>query len=61
MKFIVSQWNTQGNDPYHVIAFADTLQREGPLVEPAPEPEPEPEPKPEEPEACGPYDTARHL
>jgi hypothetical protein len=46
MKFIVSQWNTQNNDPYHVIAFADTLDAAGPLVEPEPEPEPEPTPEP---------------
>ena len=48
MKFIVSQWNTGANDPYHVIAFHDTLQAKGPLVdvEPEPEPRPEPEPKP---------------
>lgn len=51
MKFIVSQWGTQANDPYHVIAFADTLRAAGPLVvelpEPVPEPAPEPPPKPE--------------
>lgn len=58
MKFVVSQWNTQTNDPYHVIAFADTLDAAGPLTEPEPEPEPEPPPelpgepppKPEPPE-----------
>ena len=47
MKFVVSQWNTQTNDPYHVIAVADTLAAAGPLREPQPEPEPEPTPKPQ--------------
>jgi Domain of unknown function (DUF4185) len=46
MKFIVSQWNTQANDPYHVIAFHDTLAAAGPLVKPEPEPEPLPKPEP---------------
>jgi hypothetical protein len=58
MKFIVSQWNTQGNDPYHVISFADTLQAKGPLraddIPPLIEPEPEPRPKPEEGEPMTP-------
>lgn len=45
MKFTVSQWGTAGNDPYHVVAFHDTLHAAGPLVEPKPEPEPEPPPK----------------
>jgi D-arabinan endo alpha-(1,5)-arabinofuranosidase len=49
MKFIVSQWNTQNNDPYHVIAFHDTLQAAGPLVDVKPKPEPEPLPKPKPP------------
>jgi hypothetical protein len=34
MKFLVSQWNTANNDPYHVVQFDDTLQAKGPLVEP---------------------------
>jgi hypothetical protein len=46
-KAIVSQWNTNGNDPYHTIAFADTLRALAPLEVELPEPEPEPEPKPE--------------
>jgi Domain of unknown function (DUF4185) len=49
MKFLVSQWNTSSNDPYHVIQFADTLRAMGPLVVELPEP-PEPEPEPPEPE-----------
>jgi hypothetical protein len=46
MKFVVSQWNTQSgnNDPYHCVAFADTLAAAGPITEPQPEPEPVPEP-----------------
>lgn len=48
MKFTVSQWNTQSNDPYHVIAFKDTLQAKGELVVELPEPEPEPEPPKED-------------
>jgi len=48
MKFIVSQWNTQANDPYHVIAFHDTLYAKGPLIDIKPEPLPKPEPEPEE-------------
>ena len=59
MKFVVSQWNTQSNDPYHVIAFADTLQAMGPLVEPRPNPNPEP--IPEEPKPVDPTTTARNL
>ena len=49
----MSQWNTQGNDPYHVCLFQDTLQAKGPLLVPEPEPvpvpvpEPQPEPQPE--------------
>jgi hypothetical protein len=49
MKFIVSQWNTNGNDPYHVIAFADMLHAKGPLIDVKPEPEPEPKPEPKPP------------
>jgi hypothetical protein len=50
MKFVVSQWNTSTNDPYHVVAFADTLDAVGPLIEPdlPPEPTPGPPPKPDE-------------
>ena len=44
LKVIVSQWNTIGNDPYHTLAFADTLQAQGPLVAELPEVEPGPEP-----------------
>jgi len=33
MKFLVSQWNTQTNDPYHVVMFEDTLEAKGPLVD----------------------------
>jgi Domain of unknown function (DUF4185) len=43
MKFIVSQWNTQTNDPYCTMVFEDTLHAKGPLVdvvEPLPKPEP---------------------
>jgi len=32
MEFLVSQWNTKGNDPYHVVLFRDTLLAKGPLV-----------------------------
>jgi hypothetical protein len=39
MKFWVSQWNTASNDPYHVLAFADTLAAATAVVEPEPEPE----------------------
>lgn len=58
MKFWVSQWNTAYNDPYHVVAFADTLTAQGPLspdepfpivTPPPPEekpPVPTPEPQP---------------
>ena len=53
MKFTVSQWNTGSNDPYHVIAFADTLRAVGPLVDTKPEPEPEPKPRPEKPPTEG--------
>jgi hypothetical protein len=49
MKFVVSQWNTQTNDPYHVIAFADTLDAAGLLVEPEPLPEEPPPPEPPPP------------
>jgi hypothetical protein len=48
MKFIVSQWNTSNNDPYHCVLFEDTLQAMAPLVE-APKPQPKPpvpQPKP---------------
>lgn len=62
LKAIVSQWGTAGNDPYHVIAFADTLRAQGRLEVPLPEPEepeeprpePTPEPKPEEPRPVDP-------
>lgn len=46
MKFLVSQWNTSNNDPYHVVAFADTLNAMGKLTVPEPLPEPTPEPIP---------------
>jgi len=46
MKFIVSQWNTGANDPYHVIAFHSSLDAKGPLVDIEPEPEPRPKPEP---------------
>jgi hypothetical protein len=49
MKFTVSQWNTQTNDPYHVIAFADTLDAQGPIVETPIEPEEQPPVDPTEP------------
>jgi hypothetical protein len=49
MEFLVSQWDTSDNWPYHVVLFEDTLAAKGPLVEPEPTPEPEPEPLPEEP------------
>ena len=43
MKFLVSQWNTQNNDPYHVVLIEDTLTAQGPLlVTPPPAEEPEP-------------------
>jgi Domain of unknown function (DUF4185) len=44
MQFLVSQWNTQNNDPYHVCLFADTLTAQGPLIISPPAVEPEPEP-----------------
>ena len=48
MQFLVSQWNTQHNDPYHVVLFEDTLQAKGPLVDVS---EPvEPDELPKEPE-----------
>ena len=52
MKFLVTQWNTASNDPYHVVAFDDTLAAQGkiavpePLPTPVPEPEPLPQPEP---------------
>ena len=46
MEFLVSQWNTSGNDPYHVCLFTDTLQAQAPLIVPEPEPIPLPEPVP---------------
>lgn len=46
MKFSVSQWNTRTNNPYHVMAFADTLAAQGPLVTPAPPPPPTAHPLP---------------
>jgi hypothetical protein len=55
MKFVVSQWNTAANDPYHCIAFADTLHAQGPLTD-TPRPEPEP-PQPEEPDVAEPIPT----
>lgn len=33
MKFLVSQWNTQHNDPYHVVLYEDTLPSKRPTVE----------------------------
>lgn len=42
MQFLVSQWNTQTNDPYHVVLFEDTLHAVGPLTVPVPEPKPTP-------------------
>lgn len=49
MEFLVSQWNTQTNWPYHVCLFVDTLQAKGPLIIPSEpsQPEPKPEPEPE--------------
>ena len=51
MKFLVSQWNTSNNDPYHVVRFDDTLEAAGPLedvkppvVEEVPTPDPKPQP-----------------
>lgn len=49
MKFLVSQWNTATNDPYHVLLVEDTLHAQGALVEAPPEPEPEIEEPVEEP------------
>ena len=46
MKFLVSQWDTSDNDPYHVVAFADTLTAQGPVTIPTPLPTPAPEPIP---------------
>ena len=46
MKFFVSQWNTSNNDPYHVLAFADSLIAQGAVSEPDPLPVPEPIPVP---------------
>lgn len=48
MRFVVSQWNTANNDPYHCVLFEDTLQAAGPLVEAQPKPKP-PVVKPVEP------------
>lgn len=48
MKFLVSQWITSSNDPYHVLLFEDTLQAKGPLEEVVVE-EPEESPVSEEP------------
>jgi hypothetical protein len=45
LKAVVSQWNTNTNDPYHCIGFADTLRAMGDVVVELPEPEPEPEPE----------------
>jgi hypothetical protein len=54
MEFLVSQWNTASNDPYHVVLFEDTLQAVGPLTVPAPAEstpsEPVPAPPKDEPE-----------
>jgi hypothetical protein len=47
MGFLVSQWNTNFNDPYHVVLFVDTLAAQGPLVAPAPKPKPQPKPVPQ--------------
>ena len=45
MQFLVSQWNTQNNDPYHVLLFEDTLMAQGPLDTAPPIPAtPEPAP-----------------
>jgi len=49
LRLWVSQWNTASNDPYHVLAFCDTLTAQGELTEPEPLPEPEPEPTPKPP------------
>jgi hypothetical protein len=48
MKFLVSQWNTSNNDPYHVVQFNDTLVASGVLQPDEPHP-PTPPPTPEEP------------
>ena len=36
MEFLVSQWDTNDNDPYHVVLFHDTLAAQGPLAPTAP-------------------------
>lgn len=35
MKFLVSQWGTAHNNPYHVLAFSGTLQAKGEVKPPA--------------------------
>jgi hypothetical protein len=59
MEFWVSQWNTSDHDPYHCLAFADTLQAKGPLKPQAPltTKPPKPPSKPEEPPVTEPVPT----
>ena len=69
MKYLVSQWNTATNEPYHVVAVADTLNAQGritvptplptepPVIVPAPIPEPVPTPGPPTPTPVPPRPT----
>jgi len=40
MKFVISQWNTANNDPYHSVRFDDTLKAAGPVKDVVLEPKP---------------------
>jgi len=57
MRFLISQWNTATNEPYHAVAVKNTLNAQGritvptplpvePVIVPTPTPEPLPTPGP---------------
>lgn len=67
MDFLVSQWDTSDNTPYHTVVIADTLHAKGPLLADDPFPPSSTGPEPEEPEEPivpepeEPVDTAQEL